>query len=424
MKNAYLYDMKRSMFNRTLLIMLVVLIAAGLGLGYLVARYAVTQSQDYYAVSEPLPNGSQLCLLLSPTGAPMGNVTVFYYGITGQPVRAVTNSTGFLVMTSRGFGQVTAEIDGRNVSFIVTELAVVDVNLRARTAYLVFAVPSEPGAVAFRAFFYQSALTSFGRPHGENMTYLGEFQPGIWEVPIHIVLDKPVVNVVLEPTGPAATGNVSYLITVGELMARSLRSSALVESVSVFAEFFPLAGLFLVNDLFAGLRSSRAIEFVLARPITRLQLIMSRYLGGLVALLLSSLVTAVALAGASWLVFGESVGAEGLGVVLGSLVAALAGFYSLLYLVSVLTRRGFLVASILLYLVLYLFNLGEILSFITGRSWPLYMTPLSVASSIMGQYFGNGVFSIGYTGAVIAAVLWAVAPIAIAVPVYHAMAEP
>ena len=429
MRTAFLYDMRRSMLDRKVLMLLVILIAAGLGLGYLVSRGAlVKQEQGYFFVASAQGNASGAYftgIVLSSSGSPAARARVFYVGPEGHEEVAITNASGCVtVALARGPAVVTLEVDGHNYTLQPTAVAVVGVDLAARKAMLVFAAPQMPGLLYYRAYFYQSFVKS-----RTNLTYLGDYGPGIHEVQIAIVPDLPSVVLVLEPltapNGTGSLGNVTYTVTVPAVMARTLMRSALVEAASVFAEFFPLVGVFLVNDQFASLRSSGAIEFVLARPITKSQLLLSRYIGGLTAMLISSLVTSASLAAASWVVFNERVGPGGLGVVFAALLAALTGFYSLLYLVAVLTRRNFTVIAIVLYLLLYLFNVSAIASFITGRSWPLYMTPLSIASSVMDQYFRVQTLTqqISYTYAALSAALWAATPTVAALMIYRASAE-
>ena len=429
MRTAFLYDMRRSMLDRKVLLLLIVLIAAGVGLGYLVSRGAfIQQEQGYFFVASPQRNASGTYftgVVLSSSGSPVAGARIYYVGPEGHKVVAVTNASGFVtVVLGSGPAVVTLEVNGHNYTLQPTALAVVGVDLAAKKATLVFAAPQMPGLLYYRAYVYQSLMT-----RKTNLTYLGDYGPGVHYVQFPIVPDLPYVNLVLEPViapnGTAAVGNVTYGVAVPALMARNLINSSVVEAASVFAEFFPLVGVFLVNDQFATLRSSGAIEFVLARPITKTQLLLSRYLGGLTALLISSLATSASLAVASWFVFNERIGLGGLGVVFAALVAALTGFYSLLYLVAVLTRRNFTVTAIILYLVLYLFNVPAIASFITGRSWPLYLTPLGVASSVMEQYFGVQTLAqpISYAYAALSAVLWALTPIVAALVTYRASAE-
>lgn len=432
MRSTFLYDVRRSFLNRTLVALLVVLLAAGVGLGYAFSRLTLSQSgPGYYIVAATSQNGATsgpVGLLLSPSG-PLGN-TRLYLVVMNETTRTVmtlearTNSSGYFAL-GPGLDVISARavVNGANVSAAISGAAAVDLNLRLREAVLYFALPSSPQA-NYSVFVSQArqpvSLSNL------SWTYLGTFGPGIHRVNVRIELDRPVLVVGYSTSNSTRDLEGGYEVNVPQLMVESLRSESLGEAVGIFTEFFPLAGLFLVNDLFARHRSTRAIEFILARPLTKLQLIASRYSGGLVALLLSSIVTALAVTAAASAVFGVSFSVGLPLMVFASIVAALAGFYSLLYLVAVLARKSFLVIAIVLYLLLYLFNVGEVTAFILNASWPLYLTPLSSAMSMLDRYLGTSAlvgFSVSYLYASLSAAAWAAVPAALAFIIYDRMPE-
>ena len=434
MRAAYLHDLRRSLLNRTLLLLLAVLVAAGLGLGYLTASLsAAQQERGYYLVGEVQANasGARLVgLVVSSSGAPAAGARVFYVGPGGREEVATTNASGYVsVELAPGPVAVTVEVGGRNYTLVPAPAAVVGVDLAAREATLVFAAPPSPGLLYYRAYEYQepeAQLLRIAAARPANATYLGEYGPGIHEVRIRVEPDEPVVVVVLEPVAapgaPVVAGNVTEYVTAGALMARALRDSALAEAAGVVAEFLPLAGVFLVNDLFARPRATRAIELVLARPITKPELFSSRYLGGLGALAVSAAAASAALGAASWPVLGVAAGPADVAAVFGSLLASLAGLYSLLYLVAALTRRHFLAAAIVLYLALYLANPGLLLAAATGSAWALYVSPYSVASAALQERLAAGLYQllpeVSYAGLAAAAAAWAAAPALAAAAIY------
>lgn len=429
MRGTFIYDVRRSTLNRMLIILLVGLIAAGVGLGYAFSRLVAAQSgvtEYHFVVASPVSSspGGELGLLLSNSG-PLGGVTVYYGAInvtTGRALAVVarTNSSGYLRLAPGvRVTYMYALIDGSNRSVDITPVAVTNFNLASRQATLVFAVPNTSYPSMYSLYVAQQARFN----SNFSWTYVGAFGPGVHQVRVRLDINKPILRVGLSASNSTGELLVSAAINVPQLMVSSLRSQALSEALDVFAEFFPLAGLFLVNDLFARHRSTGAIEFILARPLTKLQLITSRYTGGLVALVLSSLVTALAVTASASAFYGLQFRAAVALVAFASLLTDLAGFYSLLYLVAVLTRRSFLVIAIVLYLLLYLFNVGEVLSFILNSSWPLYLTPLSSASSILANYLRTSIFSVSYLYAAVSSAAWAVVPAALAFMIYNREAE-
>ncbi|MEM4789731.1 MAG: hypothetical protein QXV06_08095, partial [Ignisphaera sp.] len=60
--------------------------------------------------------------------------------------------------------------------------------------------------------------------------------------------------------------------------------------IGLYLSFFPIAVIYISNILVAKPRSNGALEFVLARPITRFDLYLSRYLAGVILIAISSFI--------------------------------------------------------------------------------------------------------------------------------------
>ncbi|MGC9113161.1 ABC transporter permease subunit [Acidilobus sp.] len=178
--------------------------------------------------------------------------------------------------------------------------------------------------------------------------YLGEYGPGIWRAEVR-VKPEPLVIITAVPVNSSSAANETTKLLSPELELKSVAFQPMATAANIMAKFLPLVALFLTNDLFARLRATRAIEFLLARPITKGQLVTSRYSAGLLALLISSLLASAALGIIVYLMAGPVVTLSDVLVVFAASFASAAAFYSLLYLVSATTRKHFIAVAVILY---------------------------------------------------------------------------
>jgi len=124
----------------------------------------------------------------------------------------------------------------------------------------------------------------------------------------------------------------------------------------LFLEFFPIAFLYLAYVFMARPRTTGALEFVLARPVTRWDVYLTRFLAGIAAILVFSGVAVAAIIAGNQFLLGVGLDAGSAATLYLGLVAALAGFYSLCYMFSAALRSGaYLAASIASYLLFSLF---------------------------------------------------------------------
>ncbi|MGC9071214.1 MAG: ABC transporter permease [Acidilobus sp.] len=436
MTAALPYDLRRSALNRTLIIVLAVVLVAGIGLTYLEAGVATSQGKTYYLVTYVLQNGSIVGLAVSPGGEPLPGVKVYTSGGIYE-----TNSSGFLIITSSALGAAYAYVNGQNRSLFITMTAIVNVNYDKGTATLIFSVPYITGVNEYKVYFYQQELAL--RPKRTNSTLLGYFGPGIHLVsnlkvnvsmPGYVVELVPALNqsrdqapgptpgisvrVVTPTNGSITLAGVSQL-----LMARKLAAQALATTALVFSEFFPLSGLFVVNDLIARPRSTRAIEFILARPITRSQLLASRYSAGLFSMALWAAVAVVITGVVASALFGVPLRLASILVTFSSVAGQAMAFLSLLVLISVLTRRSYIAAAVVAYLLMYIFNPAYLLG-LMGFTSAIYATPYSSAISIVDTYFGTSVFPVDYFYAVASIASWLLVSAALSFVIYPRLSEP
>jgi len=177
-----------------------------------------------------------------------------------------------------------------------------------------------------------------------------------------LVQVKPSLNIVLlsrkDNTTMLAvartTTNVLQIEYTKKVISMQLAGSteASISGASIFITFFPVVVLYLVYIYVAKPRSQGALEFVLARPITRLELYITRLFAGVLVVLTATALFYAALVLAIYLHTGVLLDLYSFVLLFAGLALALIAFYSLCYLLSALTSgTRYLVASIMTYTV-------------------------------------------------------------------------
>jgi len=185
---------------------------------------------------------------------------------------------------------------------------------------------------------------------------------GALNVQLALVSNNTVKNVV-----PLLYSRERYPTLSG--VARSLVVGS--TGVSLFSQFFPIVMLYLGYVLVAKPRSQGALEFILARPVTRVELFLTRYVAGvLVGLVAPALFIAALYIGLN-IVLGVNIGLDIAVPLYLGLVASLIAFYTLCYYIAVeLKGGGYLAVSITLYMV-FLIGIqiiGVLVAFMLGHT--------------------------------------------------------
>lgn len=161
--------------------------------------------------------------------------------------------------------------------------------------------------------------------------------------------------------------------------------------LSLFTQFFPIIFLYLAYILISKPRSTGALEFIIARPITRWDLYLTRFLAGVLTIIVSSALFIIANNIANYVLLGVSLDLYANTVLFLGLIAGLTSFYSLCYMVASSIRSGlYLAISIILYLLfsmfwgllilIYSFTIGGGLARYSENLYLLsYLNPLSPA---------------------------------------------
>lgn len=463
MRSPIIYDIRRSLLRPATLILALVLALAGAGLAYLVlGSFTIAQSQSQYylvftgrAISGGISEPEYIGLVITAQGQPVGGARVLIDGHW-----YTTNSSGYVLfnLSTGMYSYLTVNVGGVNYTASLVNAIIVDVDLASRSGELFAAAPPLPlmvnRSVVYNVYYYQGQLFAVGRASYTSLTYLGHLEPGsIGHWRIRLVLNKPVVYIYMNLTnassgdpGPgvtvvtstAATGTsvtalppVTLEVIVPQLEVSEAKAIAEAMAFELLAEFLPLAALLVVNDLFAKPRASGALDYVLSRPITKGQLYTSRLLSGLAAMIIGVIIGALLTSLVVAVVLRVGIDVTALAYASLALVVDILSFYSLLYMISVLTPRHYMAVSAALYVVLYLVNIFGILA-LMGYPWMVYLSPRSLFQSLLslgGLSPSVGIISAlpasqSLSGTVIASATWIIAPALLGFIIYRRQDAP
>lgn len=152
--------------------------------------------------------------------------------------------------------------------------------------------------------------------------------------------------------GTFAEPVLSPLLESGtSLLAQQITTMMVQQLSSLFNFLFPIVALYLAYVYVAKPRAQGALEFLIARPITRLDIFVTRYVAGALVLALASLLFIASLNAAIYAIFSTPIEGYVLMLLLGGTIASLIAFYSLCYFISTVAKGGsYLALTIFLYL--------------------------------------------------------------------------
>lgn len=145
---------------------------------------------------------------------------------------------------------------------------------------------------------------------------------------------------------PIPPGLASRRDVASELLVAYAVSSA------PLASFYPIALLYLAYLLIAKPKATGALEFLLARPVTRLQIYLNRFAAGALVAAAASALSVLATSATTALVIGVALPARDSALLALGLWASMTSFYSVFYMLSAALKRGwYLGLSVALYLI-------------------------------------------------------------------------
>ncbi|MCY0859946.1 MAG: ABC transporter permease subunit [Sulfolobaceae archaeon] len=399
----FIYDFKRSFVRVSTITLLVLFVLAGVGFGYLIGRGVKADIPMKYSIVGVLVGNTVEGIVIGPHGNPSPGVKVELIAIN-----SVINQTVSLVEYSNSSGYVKFII---NESFLSPEeLVLHEENGKNATISLVSPFKREVGtiillspAIIFNySFIYASPYTLLQQqgagfpvcalianyyPNGSLRVYLANTMPDYFYYGIEPLGSSQ--SSALTPLDHLGVGIYSLILNVGKLTPgrayqlvfktssnqtfsfyfTSLTPyiseeevSSVIFNISTFVTYFPIIFLYLAYVLIAKPKNYGALDFLFSMPITRGEIFISRYLGGILTALASTALLFIA----SYLTLSVIVGVTINGLVflylfLGVFLS-LISFYGLMLLLATLfnSSSAYMAISILVYI---LFTFIETLVF-------------------------------------------------------------
>jgi len=261
----------------------------------------------------------------------------------------------------------------------------------------------------------------------ENLVYnrLGTLHDYVGVYTLNIEPEKNVLVLRLRGGGNTALyGSINYglMIPVEAVYAGVTVGGS---GLSLFIQFFPMLFLYLAYTLMAKPRSIGALEFVLARPVTRWDIYLTRWVAGVLVAVVSAAVFIVSLAAGETVFLGIVFPGDKLALMFLGVMASLIVFYTLCYAMASSLRSGlYLGLAIGVYLLFALFW-GAIVLMVTilsGSGWAHYteiaymmsyfnpLGPSTLATYYIQQDYGlvQEVSTVNPVAGVFAPIIWVV----------------
>ncbi|MET1159579.1 MAG: ABC transporter permease [Thermoprotei archaeon] len=186
-------------------------------------------------------------------------------------------------------------------------------------------------------------------------------------------------------------------VTKGSQVERQVFPVLISIGPSLFATFSPIVLLYLAYVYIAKPRSQGALEFVLARPITRFELYNTRFLAGVLVAIVLTTVFYASLYASNYSLLGIMLDPNNyLLLFMGSLLSLVA-FYSLFYFFSALTSgTRYLVVSILLFFVFVMFFqlIVSLVAFLIGGIGPGFFERYFKIQLVSYYFKPDGIFNL------------------------------
>jgi len=412
-----LYDFKRSFFRLSVLLFIIIFALAGIGLSYLVANTIFSQVTNISVIGVATNTGNNtikiIGVVLDKNGNSISNAEVYILSNKTTIASTTTNSSGYFTLTLTP--QINLEINIKSnegntsinipqfinipqssavfmkpSSFVYGSLGspvpypssvqvsvsssqvgaiLTNINKYTKTGTLVIAM-TEPN---YDVYYTTTSPTTRGgltaMPVPSNLTYnyLGKVTDYISIFNININFSDNYLALKLQYKNSTNYLAFSYSLTS---IAESRIVTSTISSLGPFAEFFPVIFLYLVYAMVAKPRSTGALEFLLARPVTRREIYINRYIAGILTAFTASGILIITTYISMNILIGKTLDAYSFLLLYIGISGSLIAFFSLMYSISTFLRSAlYLGLSIGLYMLLYMFwNVFVILYTFTTQS--------------------------------------------------------
>ena len=219
---------------------------------------------------------------------------------------------------------------------------------------------------------------------------------GVYSLRLNTSADMLVLKLLYDNTTYYLSTDYSMKPAVDTLYVQSLLTFNV--GYSLFTQFFPLVFLYLAYVLMAKPRSTGALEFIVARPITRWDLYLTRYLAGVLTAVVAPALFLLGINLANQFLVGVTLDLYSNTILYLGLIASLTSFYTLCYMIASSTRSGlYLALSIITYILFAMFwgLIVLLYSFLSGGGFLAYgenlyrvsyLNPLSPATTYAPYY--------------------------------------
>ncbi|MEM4583133.1 MAG: ABC transporter permease subunit, partial [Desulfurococcaceae archaeon] len=187
--------------------------------------------------------------------------------------------------------------------------------------------------------------------------YVGEIRPGINVLTAKVTNTNTttisfIINATYNESRLYAIGSIPYVPLPSENPEQAALVNYMTSStgLDLFRQFFPIVALYLVYIYIAKPRSQGALEFLLARPITRKDVFITRYLAGILVIAVSTTLFYVTVAIVIYAIMGITLKPTAHILMYSGLLLSMITYYGLFYLLATLTSGGkYLALSIVTY---------------------------------------------------------------------------
>lgn len=441
------YDFKRSFLRLSVILFIVISATIGIAVSYVIYAKVFSPHPYYFynlnviGVSIQKGNGVKVIgYIFNNHGIPINNAQINVNGTS-----YTTNASGFfeLNLPNFHFKPITVSYNNQKIEFLPLPVFVNGSRYLSSAGYvqksnyvfvivnnngkgtLILAADNPNNQKVYVSFLENSSsfnITNISFKYVGNVTNYINFY--------HLQTPHSIKYLVVQVRSPSpfAFQTVEEYSPDGYIIP-TLISIMMVE-ISSFSFIFPAVMLYLAYILFAKPRDAGALKFILARPITRKELYINRYLGGVLTAIVSSLLLAFLIYATLSILLSSS------GVLLPidvplilfvSTSGALIGFFSLVYMLPSFIRSGGIVLGISIFFFLFfqigLSTIAEIIAYITGHISELsnilneiyYLNPLGAEA--FGTYYlevqygiTSTVSSIHLPLVILSSIAWIVVP--------------
>jgi ABC-2 type transport system permease protein len=257
-------------------------------------------------------------------------------------------------------------------------------------------------------FFHNSPTLNFSSPlPNKKVVNVSAFKPEIVSLDIPNEANWVVVEYYLPGSPTLIDASVSHVHPLTYLARKVLPYYP--SALAFYVLFFPFVAIYLAYSMFTNPRSNGALEFLLARPVTKGILYFNRLLANLLTVLVSSVImNAVAVLTislytgipiASYIIIMETLG----------IFTDVSAYVSLTYMLGGLTKECKLALAVPILLSLVLPAIGFLASLYPSEPWLAYVPP-----SVLDSYINDKIFNISQplslSGSVVSAALWVTVP--------------